>query len=74
MLVINSAIGLFYYLRIVLAMFQAPDTGATNKAIINAHPAPAGSIMLALLLLSLLWLGVYPGPLIEIIRQLAISH
>ena len=73
MLVINSAIGLFYYLRIVQVMFQTPDAESGEKAI-TSHLAPAGSIMLAVLLLSLIWLGVYPGPLIEIIRQLAISH
>lgn len=73
-LVINSAIGLFYYLRIVQVMFQAPDGESGDKATIISPLAPAGSIMLAVLLSSLVWLGIYPGPLIEIIRQLTISH
>jgi len=74
MLVISSAIGLFYYLRIVMVMFQAPGARSRDKAGIISRLAPAGSIMLAVLLSSLLWLGIYPGPLIEIIRQLTISH
>jgi len=74
MLVISSAIGLFYYLRIVLAMYHAPDSGSGDKPLTGAVLAPAGSIMLAVLLSSLLWLGVYPGPLIEVIRQFAIGH
>ena len=74
MLVISSAIGLFYYLRIVMVMFQAPGARSRDKAAIISRLAPAGSIMLAVLLSSLLWLGIYPGPLIEIIRQLTISH
>jgi NADH-quinone oxidoreductase subunit N len=74
MLAISSAIGLFYYLRIVQVMFQPPAGEAGDNALIVTHLAPAGIILLAILLSSLLWLGVYPGPLIEVIRQLAISH
>jgi len=70
MLVISSVIGLFYYLRIVLTMFQAPDAGPGDKALSITHLAPAGSIMLAFLLSALFWLGIYPGPLIAIIRRL----
>ena len=36
-----------------------------------AHPsfaALAGSVVLAVLTLSLVWLGVYPGPVIDIIH------
>jgi NADH-quinone oxidoreductase subunit N len=63
-LAINSVIGLFYYLRIVVALFTpAGDV---------PHPAEelsrSGGVVLALLTLLLVWLGVYPGPMIELIR------
>jgi NADH-quinone oxidoreductase subunit N len=63
-LAINSVIGLFYYLRIVVALFTpAGDV---------PHPAEevsrSGGAVLALLTLLLVWLGVYPGPLIDLIR------
>jgi NADH-quinone oxidoreductase subunit N len=68
-LVIGSAIGLFYYLRIVVVMYRSPPEGAMESG--TAHPsfaALAGSVVLAVLTLSLVWLGVYPGPVIDIIQ------
>ena len=63
-LAINSVIGLFYYLRIVVALFTPADD--------VPHPAEelsrSGGAVLALLTLLLVWLGVYPGPLIDLIR------
>jgi NADH-quinone oxidoreductase subunit N len=64
-LVINSVIGLFYYLRIIIALYSSPGRE------IPAPPAvsPAGSAMLAVLTMLLVWLGVYPGPIIELITK-----
>ena len=65
MMVINSVIGLAYYLRIIVALFSRPDT--------ECAPVPvrsrSGSAALGALTLLLIWLGVYPGPVIEIIRK-----
>jgi NADH-quinone oxidoreductase subunit N len=63
-LAINSVIGLFYYLRIVVALFspsgeEAPAAPETSRS---------GSAVLAVITILLLWLGVYPAPLIEIIK------
>jgi NADH-quinone oxidoreductase subunit N len=65
-LVINSAIGLFYYLRIIGALFERTEEHITQ------HIVPAsrtGSTVLACLLALLILLGVYPGPMIGIIKQ-----
>ncbi len=64
-LVINSALGLFYYLRIVVAVYSRADEG------VSAPPAlsRSGSAMLAVLAIALVWLGVYPGPLLAIIQK-----
>jgi NADH-quinone oxidoreductase subunit N len=72
-LVIGSAIGLFYYLRIMVTMFlqvEASDAGQLPPA---AAPSLswAGGIALAALLLAILWLGIYPGPLINLIQAAA---
>lgn len=65
-LVINSAIGLFYYLRIIAALFERKDEQAAQQSV----PAPGlGSAVLACLMALLILLGVYPGPMIEIIRK-----
>lgn len=70
MLLINSAIGLFYYLRIIVAMYERPER-ETRRIRVPALPL-AGSIALAILTLTLIWFGVYPAPLIEVIRKLTL--
>ena len=65
-LVINSAIGLFYYLRIITALFERTDLQTTQVAVPSSR---LGSAVLACLMVLLIWLGVYPGPVIEIIKK-----
>jgi NADH-quinone oxidoreductase subunit N len=68
-LVIGSAIGLFYYLRIVVVMYRSPPEGAMESGAVHpSFAALAGGVALAALTLSLVWLGVYPGPVIDIIH------
>jgi len=64
-LVITSAIGLFYYLRIVVVMYGL----STESPASVSRLAPAGSLVLGLLAALLVWLGVFPGPLLSLIRK-----
>jgi NADH-quinone oxidoreductase subunit N len=64
-LVITSAIGLFYYLRIVVVMYGQPSETPAGPSTL----APAESLVLALLTALLLWFGVFPAPLLSIIRN-----
>ena len=66
MLVINSAIGLFYYLRVVVALFREPDGNEHSVAPLKV--SLADGITLAVLTILLLWIGVYPATLIELIQ------
>lgn len=63
-LVVNSAVGLFYYLRIIVAMFTPAD---------SAIPAPTAgwttTAALIVLVALLVWMGVYPSPLSEWIAR-----
>ncbi len=59
-LVINSAIGLYYYLRIVIAMYSHEES---QTELPSSPVSLAGSAVLAALTLLLIWLGVYPAPL-----------
>jgi len=72
MLVINSVIGLFYYLRVVVMMFRPADTRETAETL---HPAfyIIGGSTLAVLTLLLVWFGVYPDYLAEIIRGMGMA-
>jgi NADH-quinone oxidoreductase subunit N len=65
-LVINSVIGLYYYIRIIATMFQKPKTTA------QLHPAVYFVSVATLILLAgvLIWFGVFPQYIIEIIRGL----
>ena len=66
-LVINSAIGLFYYLRIIVALYSAPGEHTWSRA----EPISLVSgCVLAVLSLLLVWIGVYPTSFVEIIQNL----
>lgn len=63
-LVVTSIAGLFYYLRIVVALYSIPPE----------HPVPieivprGGAFILAALAIVLIWFGVYPAPLLNLIQ------
>jgi NADH-quinone oxidoreductase subunit N len=66
-LIANSAIGLYYYLRIVVTMFR----DATKEIAVTVPSLSlAGSAALAGLTLLLIWLGIYPAPLIRAIQTM----
>lgn len=62
-LVVGSAIGLFYYLRVIIALYASPSEPATAVRI-----APATGLALATMTALLLWFGIYPAPLIALIQ------
>lgn len=66
-LIVSSTIGLFYYLRVVSLLFSAPGQEPRWE---RRAAFPTG-IVLAVLFLLLIAVGVYPGPVMEIIRHLA---
>jgi NADH-quinone oxidoreductase subunit N len=68
-LALTSGIGLFYYLRIVIAMFSQ---SAESTALMTASaPVPVtGGLVLAVLTLLLFWLGVAPGSFIRMLQTM----
>jgi NADH-quinone oxidoreductase subunit N len=67
-LVTGSAISIFYYLRVVIALYSAPRMEGNST---QAHPSVSivGRIALSALTLFLIWFGVYPGPMLRLIQQ-----
>jgi NADH-quinone oxidoreductase subunit N len=66
-LVVSSVIGAFYYLRVIFALYAgAPDAGEKPAEV--APRMAFGSSVLVVLTLLLIWLGVYPAPLLHVIR------
>jgi NADH-quinone oxidoreductase subunit N len=69
---LTSTIGLFYYLRIVVVLYSSPLAPERGQAPVTAHSNSwARSLVLAVLMLGLVGLGVYPAPLIHAIRLTA---
>jgi NADH-quinone oxidoreductase subunit N len=65
-LLLTSGIGLFYYLRVVVAIFSRQP----RTSMATARLPLAGGLTLAGLTLLLVWLGLLPSPLLEIIRNM----
>ena len=63
-LVVTSVAGLFYYLRIVVALYAAPPEHAAPVLAVSR----SATLVLAVLALLLIWFGVYPTPLLNLIR------
>ena len=62
-LVVTSIAGLFYYLRIVVALYSAaPEHAPTEMA------SRSGAFILVVLMILMIWFGVYPAPLLNLIR------
>ncbi len=67
--VIGSGIGLFYYLRVILVMTYSVCHKDTESYL---HPGQGGRVVLSIVALLTLWLGIYPAPLIELIREMTL--
>lgn len=62
-MVISSVIGLYYYLRVITTLFSSPSEIKLPALSFT------GKIILALITLSVIILGIYPGWLIDIIAR-----
>jgi NADH-quinone oxidoreductase subunit N len=67
-LIVGSVIGLFYYLRVIVAICTPAPEGATAYA--GTVPMVGGATLVALTLM-LFGLGVYPTPLVHLIQLTA---
>lgn len=62
-LVLTSVAGLFYYLRIVVALYSSPSEPAPVQTV-----SPRGAFVVVVLAVLLIYFGVYPSPLLNLIR------
>jgi len=69
-LVITSAIGLFYYLRIIVVLYsRRPESVA--RALMSSGPAPYSfTWTLAVLTAAVIVIGCYPGPVLQLIQTM----
>ena len=75
-LVVTSGVGLFYYLRVVAALFREP--GAAGKGAGEGLSGPVvalkGKVVMAVLFVLLIWWGVYPAGLLTVISLIGIGR
>lgn len=64
-LVVSSGVSLFAYLHWVVVMFR----GIPAEEVVRIRKQTVGGAVLATLLLLLLWLGVYPEPLLRLLQS-----
>lgn len=70
LLIIGSAIGLYYYLRVIYAMLQPANANLQDDPAASQLPFGTHAVM-AVMTIAIIWLGVYPQPLIETLQSLA---
>ena len=78
-LIVGSILGLFYYLRIVFAMYQRPahqtnlaiKDGATSSAMVSR--TWAGLVVLWATTILILFIGVFPGPFFDLVKGMAVK-
>jgi NADH-quinone oxidoreductase subunit N len=64
-LVINSVIGLYYYLRVITTLFSPASEKTFPPVTI------AGHIVLGIAVAGILWLGINPGSLMDLVFQIS---
>jgi NADH-quinone oxidoreductase subunit N len=69
-LIVNSAIGLFYYLRVTAALYRAPVAEASR-----CPTCGMGARLVMIVLFALVvWWGIYPSHLAGLIETIRIGH
>ena len=65
-MIINSVIGLYYYIRVIAAMFSSEGEEAAKLPSLSF----IGNVALTMITISILVLGLYPGWLIDMITRM----
>jgi NADH-quinone oxidoreductase subunit N len=75
MLAINSALGLYYYIKVIAVMFEPHEEGEEEPAD-QLHPSVyiVSGVTMAILMILLVWIGVFPGSLVVLIQKLVVMN
>ena len=65
-LILGSGVGLYYYLRLMIALFSRDAIQSDTPVLINRSSA----ILVVLMAMLVVWLGIYPQPSLEFIATL----
>ena len=65
LLAINGAIGIYYYLRVIVGIYLQPPPAGRPAEGLEGRVSAGGALALTVTTLLVLWLGLYPGPLLR---------
>lgn len=68
-LVLTSVIGLYYYLRIISTLFAAPPLSPVKEKSLHPFFYAATYASLVVLMFLLAWLGVFPGFIVDNVKE-----
>ena len=71
LVIIGSAIGLYYYLRVLVTLYLDPDDATLERH--EARLPASGYAVLAASTAVVIWLGIVPAPLIDLVRRAALG-
>lgn len=69
-LVVSSVVGLYYYLRIITAVYKQVDEANDNPSKKKSSFSLSGGIALTILTILLIWCGVFPSTLLSVIKTI----
>ncbi len=67
MLAVNSVIGLYYYIKIIAVMFEKP--AVSDSPVLHPSAYWVNGVALFILTFLLVWFGLYPQVMIDLIRE-----
>jgi len=75
MLAVNSALGLYYYIKIIATMFDQKEAGEEEPSG-QLHPSIyiVSGVTMALLTILLVWIGIAPGEILDLIQTLVVLN
>ncbi len=68
MLAVNSAIGLYYYIKIIAVMFERAEVGERHEGVLRPSTYIVSGVTLTILAALLLWVGIYPQWIMSVIK------
>jgi NADH-quinone oxidoreductase subunit N len=71
MLALNSAIGLYYYIKIIAVMFESHEGEEEPEGMLHPSVYIVSGVTLSVLVGLLLWVGVYPEWIMGVIKTYA---
>jgi NADH-quinone oxidoreductase subunit N len=70
MLAVNSAIGLYYYIKIIATMMEKNEVERPSSNELNPSVYVVSGVTMAILTILLIWIGVHPNGMMILIHEL----